>query len=109
MDHGGATVYPSVSSARNNSFNFVVWLLVHCNSFVMLHFKSQLMSDTFNLHLNCAAHELAVKPVAGKAILWYNHFLDATGQLGELDPLTLHGSCPVLKGEKWIANFWIRA
>jgi len=41
-------------------------------------------------------------------VLWYNHFLRDDGWMGEVDEFTLHGGCPVKKGEKWIANFWIK-
>ena len=44
-----------------------------------------------------------------QAVLWYNHLVDEeTGWVGELDPYSYHGGCPVIKGEKWIANFWIK-
>ena len=39
--------------------------------------------------------------------MWYNHHLDKSGWLGELDWRTLHGGCDILKGEKWIANNWL--
>ena len=42
--------------------------------------------------------------------MWYNHKInETTGWLGMLDVMTWHGGCPVVKGEKWIANFWIKA
>ena len=41
--------------------------------------------------------------------MWYNHHLDKSGWLGELDWRTLHGGCDILKGEKWIANNWLTA
>ncbi|CAG7732017.1 unnamed protein product [Allacma fusca] len=44
----------------------------------------------------------AAKPVAGSGIFWYNLYSD-----GETDQLTMHGACPVLYGEKWIATKWI--
>lgn len=31
-----------------------------------------------------------------------------TNSKNQVDPLTLHGGCPVLKGEKWIATKWMR-
>ena len=43
-----------------------------------------------------------------QAVLWYNHAVDERGGLGEMDRWSLHGGCPVLKGEKWIVTFWIR-
>lgn len=46
---------------------------------------------------------LKVKPQKGYGILFYNLL-----QSGEVDPLTLHGSLPVIKGEKWGATKWIR-
>lgn len=41
--------------------------------------------------------------------MWYNHFLDDSGWLADLDWKTLHGGCDILKGEKWIANNWLTA
>jgi len=40
----------------------------------------------------------AVKPVKGDAVLFFSLHID-----GELDPLSLHRSCPVIQGEKWSA------
>lgn len=39
----------------------------------------------------------------GQAVLFYSHDLD-----GKQNPYSLHGSCPVLAGEKWIAQQWFR-
>jgi len=61
-----------------------------------------------NLAQNCHKSNLVVKPEKGKAILWYNHFLDEkTGWLGMLDPLAQHGGCDVIEGTKWVANLWL--
>uniref|UniRef100_A0A7N0V1A4 procollagen-proline 4-dioxygenase n=1 Tax=Kalanchoe fedtschenkoi TaxID=63787 RepID=A0A7N0V1A4_KALFE len=46
---------------------------------------------------------LSVKPFKGDALLFFNLHPNATG-----DPRTLHGSCPVVEGEKWVATKWIR-
>ena len=35
--------------------------------------------------------------------------VDEAGWLGEADVYSYHGGCPVIKGEKWIGNFWIMA
>ena len=43
-----------------------------------------------------------VKPVMGNAIFWTNLHSDGEGQ-----NITLHGGCPVLLGNKKIANKWI--
>lgn len=42
---------------------------------------------------------LKVKPVRGKVIIFYSLKPD-----GSLDPLSLHGACPVKEGIKWAAN-----
>ncbi|XP_008807415.1 probable prolyl 4-hydroxylase 9 [Phoenix dactylifera] len=46
---------------------------------------------------------LKVKPRQGDGLLFYSMFTNHT-----IDPLSLHGSCPVIKGEKWVATKWIR-
>ena len=67
-------------------------------------------NDKFNLMEFCYDAKLVVTPKRGKAVMWYNHFVDEeTGWLGERDDNTLHGGCGVRKGIKWIANNWITA
>ncbi|KAF3435527.1 hypothetical protein FNV43_RR22616 [Rhamnella rubrinervis] len=46
---------------------------------------------------------LKVKPQQGDGLLFYSVFPNGT-----IDQLSLHGSCPVIKGEKWVATKWIR-
>ncbi|KAA3468049.1 putative prolyl 4-hydroxylase 9 [Gossypium australe] len=46
---------------------------------------------------------LKVKPRRGDGLLFYSLFLNGT-----IDLTSLHGSCPVIKGEKWVATKWIR-
>lgn len=46
---------------------------------------------------------LNVKPIKRNALLFYNSSLE-----GDVDPFTLHGGAPVIKGEKWIATKWLR-
>ncbi|KAK6923116.1 Prolyl 4-hydroxylase alpha subunit, Fe(2+) 2OG dioxygenase domain [Dillenia turbinata] len=46
---------------------------------------------------------LKVKPRKGDGLLFYSLFPNGT-----VDQLSLHGSCPVIKGEKWVATKWIR-
>lgn len=45
---------------------------------------------------------LAVKPKKGDALLFFSLHINAT-----TDPSSLHGSCPVVEGEKWSATKWI--
>ncbi|XP_064610732.1 prolyl 4-hydroxylase subunit alpha-1-like [Liolophura sinensis] len=42
-----------------------------------------------------------IAPVKGAAAFWYNF------KEGRADLRTKHGGCPVLRGEKWVANKWI--
>ena len=44
-----------------------------------------------------------VTPKKGRAVLFKSTYPD-----GALDPTSLHGSSPVIKGEKWAANKWYR-
>ncbi|KAM3408067.1 hypothetical protein ACQJBY_001373 [Aegilops geniculata] len=50
----------------------------------------------------CAKNGYAVKPVKGNALLFFSLHPDAT-----TDPDSLHGSCPVIEGQKWSATKWI--
>lgn len=42
-------------------------------------------------------------PTKGSAAFWYNLYRN-----GEGIEETVHGACPVLMGEKWVSNHWIR-
>ncbi|CAG7836314.1 unnamed protein product [Allacma fusca] len=46
---------------------------------------------------------VAARPVKGSAVFWNNLFSS-----GNPDERTWHGACPVIMGEKWVANKWIR-
>ncbi|KAB1208485.1 Prolyl 4-hydroxylase subunit alpha-1 [Morella rubra] len=46
---------------------------------------------------------LKVKPRQGDGLLFYSVFPNGT-----IDRTSLHGSCPVINGEKWVATKWIR-
>lgn len=48
---------------------------------------------------------LKISPKARNCILFYNHLLNNVD--GVLDSRSLHGSCPVLSGEKLIAQIWL--
>lgn len=45
----------------------------------------------------------SIKPVKGSAVLYYNLLPN-----GECDPMSLHGTAPVLKGEKWTVTKCLR-
>jgi prolyl 4-hydroxylase len=46
---------------------------------------------------------VSITPEKGKAVLFYN-----VDDQGEIDPESLHGGAPVLKGEKWLVTRWLR-
>eukprot|EP00795_Rhopilema_esculentum_P013260 gene13260-4092_t len=48
-----------------------------------------------NLHIE-------IRPSKGDAVFWYNLHEDGMGNYN-----TRHAACPVLLGEKWVANKWI--
>eukprot|EP00747_Dinoflagellata_sp_TGD_P196253 gnl/TRDRNA2_/TRDRNA2_66101_c0_seq2.p1 gnl/TRDRNA2_/TRDRNA2_66101_c0~~gnl/TRDRNA2_/TRDRNA2_66101_c0_seq2.p1 ORF type:complete len:294 (+),score=39.46 gnl/TRDRNA2_/TRDRNA2_66101_c0_seq2:112-993(+) len=43
-------------------------------------------------------------PKKGRALLFFSHDLD-----GDLNPHALHCACPVVSGEKWIIQAWLRS
>lgn len=51
---------------------------------------------------DCAKGGYAVHPMKGDALLFFSLHPDAT-----TDTASLHGSCPVIEGEKWSATKWI--
>lgn len=51
----------------------------------------------------CGKGGLSVKPKMGDALLFWSMNPDAT-----LDPSSLHGGCPVIRGNKWSSTKWIR-
>ncbi|XP_076912020.1 putative prolyl 4-hydroxylase 7 [Bidens hawaiensis] len=62
--------------------------------------ESQLKNDESSA---CAKSGYAVKPKKGDALLFFNLHPNGT-----TDRMSLHGSCPVIEGEKWLATKWIR-
>ena len=51
---------------------------------------------------DACADGFRVKPVKGTAVIFYSMLPD-----GNLDRLSLHQACPVIKGEKYASNVWI--
>ncbi|XP_020091361.1 probable prolyl 4-hydroxylase 7 [Ananas comosus] len=50
----------------------------------------------------CASTGFSVKPKKGDAVLFFSLHPNGT-----LDGSSMHGSCPVIAGEKWTATKWI--
>ena len=47
---------------------------------------------------------LSVKPAKGTALFWFNF----NPKMEDYDPEIEHMGCPVILGNKWIANKWIK-
>ncbi|XP_019054349.1 PREDICTED: probable prolyl 4-hydroxylase 3 [Nelumbo nucifera] len=77
VEEGGETVFPNVKG----NISAVPW---------------------WNELSACGKRGLSVKPKMGDAILFWSMKPDAT-----LDPLSLHGACPVIKGTKWSCAKWM--
>lgn len=46
--------------------------------------------------------KIAIPPIKNGAAFWYN-----LKPCGESDDSTRHAACPILVGQKWVANYWI--
>ncbi|XP_021902499.1 probable prolyl 4-hydroxylase 3 [Carica papaya] len=77
VEEGGETVFP----VANVNISSVPW---------------------WNELSECGKRGLALKPKMGNALLFWSTRPDAT-----VDPSSLHGSCPVIKGNKWSATKWM--
>ncbi|XP_066923985.1 transmembrane prolyl 4-hydroxylase-like [Clytia hemisphaerica] len=94
VEQGGETAFP-IAGQKNITRNDL-------NSKPFEHYCS--------LSAHCHKSKLKVQPKKGRAIIWYNHYIDPrTDWLGAMDRSSMHGGCAVHKGVKWIANNWIDA
>ncbi|MED6193800.1 hypothetical protein PIB30_022851 [Stylosanthes scabra] len=78
VEEGGETVFP----AAKGNVSSVPW---------------------WNELSDCGKKGLSIKPKRGDALLFWSMKPDAT-----LDPSSLHGGCPVIKGNKWSSTKWMR-
>ena len=59
---------------------------------------------TFPRWINAETREaLKATPKRGKAVLFYSYLPD-----GNMDDLSQHSAAPVIEGEKWLINLWVR-
>lgn len=54
----------------------------------------------------CDENILKVSPEARSCLVFFNHVINEQ-DYGELNPRSIHGSCPLISGEKWIAQIWL--
>ncbi|KAF7829529.1 putative prolyl 4-hydroxylase 3 [Senna tora] len=77
VEEGGETVFPAAKA----NFSAVPW---------------------WNDLSECGRKGLSVKPKMGDALLFWSMRPDAS-----LDPTSLHGGCPVIRGNKWSSTKWM--
>ncbi|CAL0326982.1 unnamed protein product [Lupinus luteus] len=77
VEEGGETIFPAAKA----NFSSVPW---------------------WNDLSECARKGLSVKPKMGDALLFWSMRPDAT-----LDSSSLHGGCPVIRGNKWSSTKWM--
>ncbi|NXD11245.1 P4HA3 hydroxylase, partial [Nothocercus nigrocapillus] len=75
---------------RMNSGNRIATVMIYLSSV-------EAGGSTAFIHAN-----VSVPVVKNAALFWWN-----LRRSGEGDGATLHGACPVLAGDKWVANKWI--
>ncbi|MED6192815.1 putative prolyl 4-hydroxylase 9 [Stylosanthes scabra] len=86
----------------NRMASFLLYLTdVQEGGETMFPFENGLNMDGSYGYESCIG--LKVRPRKGDGLLFYSLFPNGT-----IDPTSLHGSCPVIKGEKWVATKWIR-
>ncbi|XP_061373908.1 probable prolyl 4-hydroxylase 9 [Gastrolobium bilobum] len=91
--------YGTVESQRIASF--LLYLSnVEAGGETMFPYEGGLNMDAGYDYQKCIG--LKVKPRQGDGILFYSVFPN-----GKIDKTSLHGSCPVITGEKWVATKWI--
>ncbi|XP_045787209.1 probable prolyl 4-hydroxylase 10 [Trifolium pratense] len=78
VEEGGETVFP----AAKGNFSSVPW---------------------WNELSDCGKKGLSIKPKMGDALLFWSMKPNGT-----VDPSSLHGACPVIKGDKWSLTKWMR-
>lgn len=54
----------------------------------------------------CDEKVLKVVPEARSCLVFFNHLINEQYH-GDLNPRSIHGSCPVINGDKWIAQVWL--
>ena len=52
--------------------------------------------------------DINIPPKKGDVVVFHNTLLDDAATHPKINPRSLHGGMPVIKGEKWMVNLWFR-
>jgi hypothetical protein len=98
VEEGGYTMFPFANSTNRPPVDAagkeLIWVTIG-------------NEQVYYGNLGCDGTGLQVPPIKGTALIFYNlleqHTVDAVP-----DSYTLHAGCDVLRGQKYMANIWIR-
>eukprot|EP00756_Hemistasia_phaeocysticola_P046820 Hpha_TRINITY_DN20653_c0_g1::TRINITY_DN20653_c0_g1_i1::g.148056::m.148056/K06711/PH-4; hypoxia-inducible factor prolyl 4-hydroxylase len=102
-DVGGETYFPFEGLARERVGWDVAYAVSPQSNTTALRETAQMWTE----HCRDQKQGAFVTPKKGEAIFFYNHLTTSDGRVGEMDPLSFHGSCPILRGEKCMVNIWV--
>ena len=94
VELGGQTAFPSAKLPEPTAESSAALALAEELFSSKHHWEEDAVRKCFS--------SVATTPKKASAILFYSQT-----PLGELDPMSLHTGCPVLKGKKWAANLWV--
>ena len=95
VEEGGTTVFPHSTSHEYYKGGYLT-------AKGTIDTPSYIANEDASWVCNPESEALRVDARKGNAVLFYSQLPN-----GALDPYSLHGGCPVVKGEKWSANIWI--
>ncbi|KAI8533812.1 hypothetical protein RHMOL_Rhmol10G0038400 [Rhododendron molle] len=101
VNRGGETVFPD-SEVSMLFLASVLTLICRSQLLAVNSLQAKVTQPKDDDWSDCAKKGYAVKPHKGDALLFFSLHPNTT-----TDPLSLHGSCPVIEGEKWSATKWI--
>mmetsp|Transcript_44649 Transcript_44649/g.112521 ORF Transcript_44649/g.112521 Transcript_44649/m.112521 type:complete len:375 (-) Transcript_44649:1844-2968(-) len=104
-DYFDPKMYPGGDNAKGK--NRILTLLLYLNdveeggqtNFPMVN------NTDFNYDYSSCEFGVSVFPKKGRAALFYSLYPE-DNLVAQLDPNSLHGGCPIIKGEKWLSNVW---
>lgn len=105
VEEGGETVFPNASPGSDHPYPDFLGMS-DADAKTKLESEGMLEDLPVNgwerdMVVHCRTR-LSVRPKKASAILFYSQHPN-----GKPDQASLHGGCPVLKGQKWAANLWV--